>query len=59
MSKALLLLDDVSEAVYLSARNIPNIQVLDVDGVDPVSLVRYPHIVTTAAALKQLEERLA
>jgi large subunit ribosomal protein L4 len=59
VSKALLLLDDVSEAVYLSARNIPNIQVLDVDGVDPVSLVRYPHIVTTAAALKQLEERLA
>jgi len=59
MSKALVLLEEVSEAVYLSSRNIPNIQVLDVDGVDPVSLVRYPNIITTASALKQLEERLA
>ncbi len=59
VSKALVLLDEVSEAVFLSSRNIPNIQVLDVAGVNPVSLVRYPHIVTTAAALKQLEERLA
>ena len=59
VSKALVLLDEVSEAVFLSARNIPNIQVLDGAGVNPVSLVRYPHIVTTAAALKQLEERLA
>ena len=59
VSKALVLLDEVSEAVYLSCRNIPNIQVLDVEGVNPVSLVRYPHIITTAAALKQLEERLA
>lgn len=59
VSKALVLLDEVSKPVYLSCRNIPNIQVLDVDGVNPVSLVRYPHIVTTAAAIKQLEERLA
>jgi len=59
VSKALVLVEEVSEALYLSCRNIPNIQVLDVEGVNPVSLVRYPHIVTTAAAIKQLEERLA
>ena len=59
VGKTLLMLDEVTEAVYLSSRNLPNIQVIDVDGVDPVSLVRYPHIVTTAAAIKQLEERLA
>ncbi len=59
INKALVLLEDVTEAMYLSCRNIPNIQVLDVDGVNPVSLVRYPHIVTTEAAIKQLEERLA
>ena len=59
VSKALILLEDVSEAVYLASRNLPNIQVLDVDGIDPVSLVRYPQIVTTAAALKKIEERLA
>jgi len=59
VSKALILLDEVSDAVGLSARNIPNIEVQEVKTVDPVALVRYPHIVTTAAAVKQLEERLA
>ena len=58
INKALVLVEEVSEALYLSSRNIPNIQVLDVEGVNPVSLVRYPKIITTAAALKQLEERL-
>nr|MBX2839528.1 50S ribosomal protein L4 [Gammaproteobacteria bacterium] len=51
-------LEDVSEATYLSVRNLPNILIMDAEGVDPVSLVRYPHIVTTPAALKILEERL-
>jgi len=59
VSKALILLDEVSNAVGLSARNIPNVEVQEVRSVDPVSLVRYPHIVTTEAALKQLEERLS
>ena len=59
VGKTLLLLDDVSESIYLSSRNLPDLQVIDVEGVDPVSLVRYPHIVTTTAAIKQLEERLA
>ncbi len=59
VSKTLLLLDEVPESVFLSCRNIPNVQVIDVEGVDPVSLVRFPHIVTTTAAIKQLEERLA
>ena len=59
VEKVLFLMGDVTEAVYLSSRNIPHVQVLDVEGVDPVSLVRFPHIVATADAIKQLEERLA
>lgn len=59
VSNALLLDTDVSEALYLSSRNIPRIQVLDVDGVDPVTLLRHKKIVATSAALKQLEERFA
>jgi len=59
VEKALVLLDDVSETLYLASRNIPSIQVIDVEGLDPVSLVRYPHIVTTSAAIKKIEERLA
>lgn len=59
VEKVLFLMDDVSESVYLASRNIPYVQVLDVEGVDPVSLVRFPNIVATEAAIKQLEERLA
>jgi large subunit ribosomal protein L4 len=59
VEKVLFLLDEVSDSVYLASRNIPYVQVLDVDGIDPVSLVRYPHIVATSAAIQQLQERLA
>lgn len=59
VSNALILVDDVQDALYLASRNIPNVQVLDVDGVDPVSLVRFENILASSAALKKLEERLA
>lgn len=59
VNKVLLLLDEVPDSVYLASRNIPNVQVLDVDGIDPVSLMRFPSIVATSAAIKRLEERFA
>ncbi len=59
VEKVLFLMDEVDEAVYLASRNIPYVQVLDVEGVDPVSLVRFQHIVATESAIKQLEERLS
>ncbi len=59
VSSALLLMDEVDESVYLASRNIPRIQVLDVDGIDPVSLMRHKNIVVTTAALARLGEVLA
>lgn len=59
VEKVLFLMDDVTETLYLASRNIPYVQVLDVEGVDPVSLVRFPQIVATTAAIKQLEERFS
>ncbi|MBX2878435.1 MAG: 50S ribosomal protein L4 [Granulosicoccus sp.] len=59
VSNALLLVDDVQDALYLASRNIPNVQIIDVDGVDPVSLIRHNSIIASSAALKKLEERLA
>jgi large subunit ribosomal protein L4 len=56
---ALVLTDGLDSAVYLAARNIPNIQVMDIAIVDPVSLVRQEKIVIDEAALKKLEERLS
>ena len=59
VDRALLLLDEVAEPLWLASRNIVGIDVLDVDGIDPVSLLRHPKVVVTTAALRRLEERLA
>ncbi|RLA15406.1 MAG: 50S ribosomal protein L4 [Gammaproteobacteria bacterium] len=59
VSDALILTDGLDSTVYLAARNIPNIQVMDVAIVDPLSLVQQEHVVIDQAALKKLEERLA
>jgi len=57
VESALILVDEVSQALFLASRNIPNVQVLDVDGVNPVSLMRYKNIVASPAALSALDDR--
>lgn len=57
--RVLLVSEDASEAVFLAARNIPYIQVLDVMGLNPVSLVGSDHVVMTVEAVKKVQEWLA
>jgi len=59
VNDALILTDGLDSAVYLAARNIPNIQVMDIAIVDPVSLVKQDKVIIDQAALKKLEERLS
>ncbi len=58
-SGALLVTEDGSDALYLAARNLPHVQVTDVQGLDPVSLVGAEHVVMTAEAVKKIEEWLS
>jgi large subunit ribosomal protein L4 len=55
----LVLTDSFDENLYLSARNLPNVLVIEAQYADPVSLVRFPNVVATKAAVKKLEEMLA
>ena len=55
----LVLTDGLDSAVYLAARNLPNVQVMDIAIVDPVSLLRQEKVLIDEAALKRLEERLS
>jgi len=55
----LVLTDGLDSNLYLAARNIPNLMVMDVALVDPLSLVRQEKVVLDQAALKKLEERLS
>ncbi|MCG6117342.1 MAG: 50S ribosomal protein L4 [Aquimonas sp.] len=57
--RPLLVTENGSEALYLSARNIPYVEVRDVQGLDPVSLVAADHVVVTVDAMKKIEEWLA
>jgi len=59
VSNVLILTDGLDSSVYLAARNIPDVQVMDVAIVDPLSLVSREHVVIDQAALKKLEERLS
>jgi large subunit ribosomal protein L4 len=55
----LVLVDGFDENLYLSARNLPNVMIIEAQYADPVSLVRFPNVVATKAAVKKLEEILA
>ena len=57
--RPLIVTEDATENLYLSARNIPYVEVRDVQGLDPVSLVGADTIVITTDAIKQIEEWLA
>ena len=59
VERPLIVTEDGSEALYLSARNIPYVEVRDVQGMDPVSLVGAHSVVITAEAVKKIEEWLA
>ncbi len=50
--------EEVNENLYLASRNLHKVEVRDVAGVDPVSLVRAEKVLVTVAALKKLEETL-
>jgi large subunit ribosomal protein L4 len=54
----LVITDAVDENLMLSSRNLANVEVLDVKHANPVSLVRYPHVVLTKGAIAKLEEML-
>jgi large subunit ribosomal protein L4 len=55
---ALLISDEVTENLYLAARNLHKVNVVDAAGVDPVSLVGSDKVVITVPALKKIEELL-
>ena len=58
MSNVLIVTEDGDENLFLAARNVRFVDVRDVEGVDPVSLISHDKVLITVAALKKLEEAL-
>ncbi len=51
--------ENVDQNLYLSARNLPHIAVMDVAAMDPVSLVDAQNVLVTVESVKKIEEWLA
>ena len=57
--RPLIVTEDATDNLYLSARNLPYVQVRDVQGLDPVALVGADTVFVTTDAVKKIEEWLA
>ncbi|WP_086481867.1 50S ribosomal protein L4 [Oceanospirillum sanctuarii] len=58
LNKVLIVTSEVDTNLFLAARNIPNVEVVDVAAASPVSLVAYEKVLVTVPALRQFEEKL-
>jgi len=57
-TRALIVTDAVDENLYLAARNIPHVDVVDAAAIDPVSLIAFDKVVMSVAAAKKIEVEL-
>jgi len=58
VESALLVTESMGDNLMLASRNLPNVLVLEAKHVDPLSLIRYPRVLVTKAAVVQFEELL-
>lgn len=57
-ARALIVTDAVDENLYLAARNLPHVDVVDATAIDPVSLIAFDKVVMSVAAAKKIEVEL-
>ena len=58
LDNVLIVVEEVDDNLYLAARNLKNVDVVDVHGVNPVNLIGFEKVLFTIEALKIAEESL-
>ena len=58
LEDVLIVVEEVDDNLYLGARNLKNVEVVDVQGINPVTLIRCKKVLFTVGALKKVEEVL-
>lgn len=58
LSKVLIITSELNTNLYLAARNLPHVDVIEANAADPVSLIAYENVLVTVSALRQFEEKL-
>ncbi|MBY0499419.1 MAG: 50S ribosomal protein L4 [Nitrosomonas sp.] len=58
LSNVMIITDEIDNNLYLSSRNIPNVAVVEVNNIDPISLLKFKKTLVTSDGLKKIEELL-
>ncbi|MEY3006865.1 MAG: hypothetical protein RI942_1207 [Pseudomonadota bacterium] len=59
VDNVLIIANEIDKNLYLAARNLHKVDVSDVEGIDPVSLIAFEKVMVTVDAVKKFEEALA
>ena len=59
LENVLIVAEEIEQNLYLAARNLHKVDVLDAAGIDPVSLIGFEKVLITVPALKKVEEMLS
>ena len=58
LASVLIVVEASDEGLFLAARNLPHVEVIEVGALNPLALVRHEKVLMTVGAVKMLEERL-
>jgi len=57
LSNVLIVVEALDEKLFLAARNLPHVELIEVAQINPLSLVEHERVLMTVGAVKLLEER--
>jgi large subunit ribosomal protein L4 len=57
LSNVLIVVEALDEKLFLAARNLPHVELIEVSQINPLSLVEHERVLMTVGAVKLLEER--
>ena len=58
LESVLIVVEAADEKLFLAARNLPHVEVIEVSALNPLSLASHDKVLMTVGAVKMLEERL-
>lgn len=59
LNEVLIVTDELSENLYLGVRNLPKVDVIDTNEIDPYSLIGFDKVLMTQAAVEKVEAWLS
>jgi large subunit ribosomal protein L4 len=58
LASVLIVVEALDEKLFLAARNLPHVEVIEAAALNPLSLARHDKVLMTVGAVKLIEERL-